>query len=189
MPSLQNVLSRNISVTLADFKFSADARSAFDVSMMMNGRDDDDDKNFGQDLQGGSNSTRVMPGQDFFGDDGIGNDFAGDAGGDGLFDGGDDDNDAGFNDHDDAGSFGRTAGAPGNPNRFGHGEPFDPRSHGGPSNLFMSTEEGQGLMLDHFDEGYLKNWAGPEHWKLRRVRRGKPRLLRSWTSMLNHCHT
>jgi condensin complex subunit 2 len=162
-------------VTLADFKFSADAKSAFNVSMMMNGRDDDDDDNFGKDLEGGSEGTRHTPGQDFFGDDGISNDFAGDTGGDGFFDAGDDDNDAGFNGHDDAGGFGGPAGASGIANDFGPSEPFDPRSHGGPSSLFMSTEEGQGLMLDHFDEGYLKNWAGPEHWKLRRVRRGKPR--------------
>lgn len=174
VPPLQNVLSRNISVTLADFKFSADAKSAFDVSMMMNGRDDDED-NFGQDLQGGSQSAANMPGQDFFGDDGLDNDFAENAGGDGFFDGGEDDNDIGFDGHDDAGGFGGPTGASGVANGLGPSEPFDPRSHGGPSNLFMGTEEGQGLVLDHFDEGYLKNWAGPEHWKLRRVRRGRPR--------------
>ena len=31
-----------------------------------------------------------------------------------------------------------------------------------------------GVMMDYFDSNFLKNWAGPEHWKLRKVvrRRG-----------------
>ena len=39
----------------------------------------------------------------------------------------------------------------------------------------INDEEG---MMDYFDPTYLKNWAGPEHWKLRKVvrRRESPVL-------------
>ena len=166
MPALENVLNRNISVTLADFKFSADAKSAFDVSLFMQSRDDDDDEQL---PSPGGNPTgdSGAPGQDFFGDEDLGNDFGG--GGDGYFGGGggDEDNDAEFGDE-----AGMGMGVGGGSGGFGPAEAFDPRKQSNGSGLFVSMDDGQGMMLDHFDEGYLKNWAGPEHWKLRRVRRG-----------------
>jgi condensin complex subunit 2 len=35
--------------------------------------------------------------------------------------------------------------------------------------MAMTDADGDGLMLDYFDQNFLKNWAGPEHWKLRKV--------------------
>ncbi|EKM50431.1 uncharacterized protein PHACADRAFT_200373 [Phanerochaete carnosa HHB-10118-sp] len=49
--------------------------------------------------------------------------------------------------------------------------PFDPRRAPNERDLVMAmtdNEEG-GMMYDYFDKGALKNWAGPEHWKLRKV--------------------
>ena len=56
---------------------------------------------------------------------------------------------------------------------YGPTIPFDPSKSTGPNGLVMAKDDGEAMMLDYFDQGFLKNWAGPEHWKLRRaVRRG-----------------
>jgi condensin complex subunit 2 len=162
---VENVLSRNISVTLADFKFSSDAKSAFDISLLMQSRDDEDDEHVNGNAEDGAPAGEA--GQDFFGGDdaGMDNDFP--ASGD-FYHGGDDDNDAG-----DMGDGDLEMGMGMGPGPLGPVEPFDPRRQNNGSGLVMSMDDGEGLMLDYFDQGYLKNWAGPEHWKLRRVRRGE----------------
>ena len=52
-------------------------------------------------------------------------------------------------------------------------EPFDPRRVPNERDLVlaMTDADGGGGMMDYFDQNFLKNWAGPEHWKLRRVAR------------------
>lgn len=51
--------------------------------------------------------------------------------------------------------------------------PFDPRRAPNERDLVMAmTGDGdgdEGGMMDYFDQNFLKNWAGPEHWKLRKV--------------------
>lgn len=57
--------------------------------------------------------------------------------------------------------------------------PFDPRRPPDERDLVMAMTGGEdgGLMMDYFDQNFLKNWAGPEHWKLRRaVKRSEFRL-------------
>ncbi|KAI0295968.1 condensin complex subunit 2-domain-containing protein [Russula brevipes] len=49
--------------------------------------------------------------------------------------------------------------------------PFDPRRAPNERALIMAmtdADAGDG-MLDYFDQSVLKNWAGPEHWKLRKT--------------------
>lgn len=49
-------------------------------------------------------------------------------------------------------------------------EPFDPRRATGGRDLVMSMDGGGEQMFDYFDQKLGgKNWAGPEHWKMRRV--------------------
>ncbi|GAA5982564.1 hypothetical protein JCM10908_006700 [Rhodotorula pacifica] len=51
---------------------------------------------------------------------------------------------------------------------FGAVEPFDPRRMADERDLVMSMEgDGHG-MFEYFDAKLGKNWAGPEHWKMRR---------------------
>lgn len=51
--------------------------------------------------------------------------------------------------------------------------PFDPRHAPNERDMVMAmTGDGdgnEGGMMDYFDQNFLKNWAGPEHWKLRKV--------------------
>jgi condensin complex subunit 2 len=48
---------------------------------------------------------------------------------------------------------------------------FDPRRAPNERALVMAMTDadGEGGMLDYFDQSLLKNWAGPEHWKLRKA--------------------
>jgi condensin complex subunit 2 len=55
-------------------------------------------------------------------------------------------------------------------------EPFDPRRMPNERDLVMAMTDadGEGGMMDYFDQNFLKNWAGPEHWKLhKKVRKGR----------------
>ena len=50
--------------------------------------------------------------------------------------------------------------------------PFDPRRLPTERDLIMAMTDGDGDgggAMDYFDQNFLKNWAGPEHWKLRKV--------------------
>lgn len=52
--------------------------------------------------------------------------------------------------------------------------PFDGRRNAGDLVMALAGgDDGEG-MFDYFDKGFSKNWAGAEHWKLRKVtRKGK----------------
>lgn len=54
--------------------------------------------------------------------------------------------------------------------------PFDPR-RGGTSNFAMAEQAPGEIMFDYFDQSVKKNWAGPEHWKLRRAVRKRKNVL------------
>ena len=100
----------------------------------------------------------ALPEEDFFmGDNAVGDDFGGDDVGPG------EDGENGF---DDAQAGHHTAGTEGDRHMA-----FDPRRAPNERALIMAmtdADAGDG-MLDYFDQSLLKNWAGPEHWKLRKT--------------------
>jgi len=49
--------------------------------------------------------------------------------------------------------------------------PFDPRRQGGELVMALAGSADEDGMFDYFDKGFGKNWAGAEHWKLRKVSR------------------
>lgn len=64
-------------------------------------------------------------------------------------------------------------------------EPFDPRRMPNERDLIMAMTVGEpeengggGGMMDYFDKNFLKNWAGPEHWKVKRAVRRRESLYR-----------
>lgn len=67
--------------------------------------------------------------------------------------------------------------------------PFDPRKAPNERDLVMAMTEGEGgMMYDYFDQTLLKNWAGPEHWKLRKVvRRRMSFLFRGYITLTAEC--
>lgn len=163
IPDLASLTSRNISVTLADFKFTADPSQAFDMAFLADRDDDDGGEDDDEPMAGPSSGGG--PVADFFGDDdALAFD---DGGGDGGFgDGGADDMDVDVDGSE--GMFGAINGGGGSTVLA----PFDPTRQlaggGGTVMAMVGDKEGSSMMLDYFDQGF-KNWAGPEHWKLRRV--------------------
>ncbi|KAF8479765.1 condensin complex subunit 2/barren [Russula ochroleuca] len=103
----------------------------------------------------------ALPEEDFFmGDNAVGDDLGGDDLGPGYA--GED----GENGFDDAQTGHHPAGTEG-----GRHIAFDPRRAPNERALIMAmtdADAGDG-MLDYFDQSLLKNWAGPEHWKLRKT--------------------
>ncbi|BGP58418.1 hypothetical protein JCM8202_004242 [Rhodotorula sphaerocarpa] len=75
-----------------------------------------------------------------------------------------------------AGPVASGSGSGGGGTGFGHVEPFDPRRVADERDLVMSMEgayDAEGGMFEFFDAKLGKNWAGPEHWKMRRAQAGK----------------
>ena len=162
-----------IAHSLEGFAFAKDTM-AFDASNFMESiHDDGDDDDFGggfgddmggpMDVDGNFGDAGGVDTQDFFsGDQGVGDDYGG---GDFNADGG------GFSPIGDEGGDVDENGVPAQPARTGGFEPFDPKRAPNERDLLLAmTEPGaNGSSLDYFDQTFLKNWAGPEHWKLRKV--------------------
>ena len=127
--------------------------------------DDIDNEGFGMNFDAGD----APPVEDFFaGADTVGEDYGGDMGGD----------DYGGDNHSNNESVGLAGdGETGRPGSF---VPFDPRRmpNERPLVLAMGDDDAEGGALDYFDQNFQKNWAGPEHWKLKKViRKRKSRFV------------
>jgi condensin complex subunit 2 len=165
-----------ISHSLADFAFSKNAFSFDETTFFQDNisQDDDDDDGGGDGVDMAGNSLAMdvdngaPPVEDFF----IGTDAVNDDYGGGNMMGGDD---YGGDNHSN-GSVGPPGEGDGQSGAF---VPFDPRRAPNERDLVMAmTDADDEGMMDYFDQNFLKNWAGPEHWKLRKVvRRRGPSLF------------
>ncbi|KAH7872991.1 condensin complex subunit 2/barren [Lentinula edodes] len=156
IPDLDGLQSKAISQELSDFSFTQnplmnDDTTFFQDDTIADGFDDDDDDGFEAMMVDGA-----PPVEDFFvGDDAVGDDY-----GAGMMDGED------LGDANSNGSVGPMGNGQGGTEQF---VPFDPRHAPNQRDLMlaMNTEDGGGMM-DYFDNTFLQNWAGPEHWKMRK---------------------
>ncbi|KAI8974563.1 barren [Trametes punicea] len=174
LPDLDAIDEQEISHSLQGFSFGKDSFSVDDAFLRDGTQaaevdDDDEDGVDGfndaahdfegaMDVDGGSGSA--APVQDFFvGGEAVPDDYVGDyaadygPGGDNVSLGG----------SDDAGGEARPTGPV---------VPFDPRRAPNERALIMAMADADadgGVMMDYFDSNFLKNWAGPEHWKLRKI--------------------
>ncbi|KAG9014327.1 hypothetical protein FRB94_012733 [Tulasnella sp. JGI-2019a] len=173
LPSIDDVImNKTISESLADFRFSGSAMPDF-ANMHSFNRDFDNHDDDGHSDAGGGGG---MDDYDGGGMGGGGGDFGDGAGGD-MGDNQDGGPAEDFFTGDQAvqedfvygtNAAGNTGGVPG-PGGLGPVENFDPRRGPGGRDLVMQmTEDGEN-MLDYFDAAAMKNWAGPQHWKLRRA--------------------
>ena len=177
IPDIEEIDECQISLSLEDFAFGKDSFSRDDNAFFREGTqalpDDDDDDNddaqdgFGDvpdfgtamDVDGATGSA--APVEDFFvGDQAVPDDFA-DFGPD-------------YNPDDDAGSQHGSEGVSAEARQAGQGGgqfvPFDPRRAPGTRDIIMAIDDTEGgVQLNYFDASHFKNWAGPEHWKLRKV--------------------
>lgn len=183
LPPFDDIAHRNISVTLADFKFTSDPNEAFSLSMLTGMNRDDDTGSVGEPAPAYGNGDEedfFGGGNDFNDHDQDGGDYAGFSGGDAPQDAEGDAEDGNDGDlHNSANANSRVV--------YGPTVPFDPTKSTGSNGLVMAMDDGEAMMLDYFDQGFLKNWAGPEHWKLRRaIKRGNhAHMSRCPTSYLN----
>ncbi|KAK1225665.1 hypothetical protein PQX77_011379 [Marasmius sp. AFHP31] len=157
IPDLQALESKAICHSLDDFSFTANNAGADDSTFYQDnthaGPDDDDaDDDFGADfdMNGGPETA-----EDFFtGNDAVNDDFGGN-----MMGGNDLDGDS----PPPNGEAGE--GAEGT----GPYAPFDPRQVPKRNDLVLAMgDENEGGMMDYFDKAFMKNWAGPEHWKMRK---------------------
>jgi condensin complex subunit 2 len=171
-PGVDTLNEKAIAPSLQNFSFEGN-EPAPEVSLYRDNShavsDDDDDDgddggvsgfsaaaqdDFAMDVDGGAPPAE----EDFFGgDSGAHNDFAGTPSGFGGDDG-------------DAGSdiVQANHAGPGHAIRPGRLEPFDPRRAPNERDIVINGNANGGMM-EYFDQTFKKNWAGPEHWKLRRV--------------------
>ena len=176
LPSLDTLEERTIAQDMSEFRFSSDP-SNLDFAFLTRNLDGEDDPN-------ASFASRRMFVKGHVEDDGPGFGFDDDgAGGHDDFGGGGDVEDFFTGDQapaDDVPAGGPVGFAPfgvedttqaGHVGIFGGVEPFDPRRAPNQRDLVMAmnVDDNQDEMLDYFDATFMKNWAGPEHWKLRRA--------------------
>ncbi len=177
--SLQAVLSRRtICPTLASFRFSKDDQTLFE-QLAGDDEDGDADRTFENDVasvadldaEGGFVFDDDLPAledmpdhaeQDFFAGAGVG---VGDDV-DGGFGGFDDFGGGAADDFDMGGAGSATAARNVVPNRNG---PDIFMALGQLRSAGEGADEAGDGMFDYFDQRMMKNWAGPEHWKMRRA--------------------
>lgn len=151
-----------ISHSLAGFSFAKDNNYTFDDTLYrddsVNSEAHDDDGNdpgFGD-----YDAAMNMDGEDFFqGSQAVDDGYAsGDGGG-----------------ADYGGGENGSVGAEGDQRHMvrpgGALLPFDPRRAPNERDLVMAVTDadGENAIMGYFDQNFMKNWAGPEHWKLRKV--------------------
>jgi condensin complex subunit 2 len=156
LPDLEVLDDKAISHSLAGFSFARDSNYTFDDTLYRDdtnndaGDDDGNDPGFGD-----YDAAMDMEGGDFFqGDHAVDDDYAGGA--------------------DYGGGEDGSVGAEGEQRHIVHPGgaliPFDPRRAPNERDLVMVTDaDGENAMMGYFDQNFMKNWAGPEHWKLRKV--------------------
>ena len=175
---LANIAAKYVmSSRLADFKFSSDpANNDYSIDGAFRNREEEmdsaDEAEFQDTIQvdmagdygDGGDSAGPLPApggaEDFFSGDQAIEDYPLDFGGGGYEQGGEDGK---------MGEEGMEAAPLAS---------FDPRHAPNPTELVMAMADGGGQdMLDYFDVSAIKNWAGPEHWKMRKVIRKGQGLL------------
>lgn len=169
LPNLSVLEDKAISHALDGFAFSKDPFSLDQSTFLPDDtRHDDDDDDNGNYAAGSGEYMDVdvgaTPEEDFFaGDDAVQGAYGGD------MMGGDDDG-------GDTNSNGSVGAAEDGTRYTGPFVPFDPRRAPNERELVMAMTDADGGMMDYFDQNLLKNWAGPEHWKLRKVIRRRKHL-------------
>ncbi|KAJ7695086.1 condensin complex subunit 2/barren [Mycena rosella] len=155
LPDLSVLEDKEISHSLAEFSFTKASVSTFDDTTFFQDNtqhfdNDDDDNDVGPADYSGNPDANAPPVEDFFvGDDAVGDDYGGDDYG-------------GENQSNGSGLASEQGGRPASI------IPFDPRRPPNELVMAMTDADGDGGMMDYFDKSLTKNWAGPEHWKMRK---------------------
>jgi condensin complex subunit 2 len=177
LPDISLLDNKAISHSLAGFSFSKDAFALEESTLFRDDghrHSDDEDNDFGGMDHGGGddfpmdvNGGDGAPVEDFFvGEQAVGDDFGGEG-------------DIGIG-QEDFGGDGESIGSGGVQQGGPAMAPLNPLQVPNERDLVMAMTDadGEGGMMDYFDQTFLKNWAGPEHWKLRKVVRRRKCMIR-----------
>ena len=173
IPDITVLEDKAISHSLSEFSFSKNAFVFEDATFQNDTMFADDESNAenNDDFELNLDVGAEAPEDFFVGADAVGDDYGG--GGDY---GGDNNSNGSVGPVDDGG---------------GNGPPgpyvaFDPRQAPNGRDLILALAETDGNSLEYFDQTFLKNWAGPEHWKLtKKVIRRSKRVYFVETKFLN----
>ncbi|KAG8220891.1 condensin complex subunit 2/barren [Butyriboletus roseoflavus] len=169
LPDLEILEDNVIAHSLAEFSFTHDNITFDDTTLYRDDtradEEDDDGNGTGFDAFGDNNAmdvdgSGIPQTEDFFqGDQTVDDDYAcgGAFGGDDYGSG-----------HDGSPVVDAQQGQNFRPGAF---VPFDPRRIPTERDLVMAMTDadGESGIMGYFDQNIMKNWAGPEHWKLRKV--------------------
>jgi len=162
LPDLGVLQGCTISESLDDFSFSNAPKATEDSSFFVDNTtvddafDDDDESGGGGNFDMDVDPVADGPAEDFFAGD--------EATGDGT-------PAADYYDQRSSSSVGPAGEEGGDGTGFG---PFDPREIPDDRVLAVGEDSGEGAAVtDNFDKHFNQNWAGPQHWKLRRVWKGR----------------
>ena len=163
MPDISVLEDKAILHSLSEFSFSKNA-FAFDDATFQNDTMFADDESNADNNDGFELNLDVggeAPEDFFVGADAVGDDYEGGGGDYGV-------------DNNSNGSV-RPVDEGGGDDRPGPYVAFDPRQAPNGRDLILALAETDGNSLEYFDQTFLKNWAGPEHWKLTKkvIRRSK----------------
>ena len=162
LPDITVLEDKAISHSLSEFSFSKNAFVFDDPTFQNDTMFADDESNADNDgLEMNLDVGGDAPEDFFVGADAVGDDYEGR----GDY-GGDNNSNGSAGPVDDGGGDGRP----------GPYVAFDPRQAPNGRDLILAMAETDGNSLEYFDQNFLKNWAGPEHWKLAKkvIRRSKP---------------
>ncbi|EKM81927.1 hypothetical protein AGABI1DRAFT_105330 [Agaricus bisporus var. burnettii JB137-S8] len=161
---LPTIESKEITPSLSGFEFSGNSFSFLNAPFLDNTGEDNDDDDDGNDsgfpaydADGAGFGDNAAPMEDFFsGPDAVNDDFGGGMGGDDY-----------AGNSASPGQIGEAEGEGDGP-ATGPFVPFDPRKAPNQRDLVMAMADAdENGALDYFDKNFMKNWAGPEHWKVR----------------------
>ncbi|KAJ7257937.1 condensin complex subunit 2/barren [Mycena haematopus] len=177
LPDLAIVEDKEIAPSLADFSFmhgaggsGVDETTFFqDNTHHFDNDDNDEDNDAGPGDYSMNADVNAPPAEDFFvGDEAVNEDYEGDFMGGDDYGGSNGSNGSGLASEQGAGAGGGGGGGGGGPRGPGGMVPFDPRRPPNELIMAMTDADGEGGMMDYFDKNFSKNWAGPEHWKMRK---------------------
>lgn len=155
MPDFSALEDKAITHSLDDFSFTNAAAEDEQTFFLDNAQPDNDDDGASFTMDAGGDGA--PPVEDFFtGDNAVEYDYTIGAGGD----------DYGGDDH----SHGSVGPSEHDGTATGQLVPFDPRRVANEKELTltMTEDNDNSELMEYFDKSVSHNWAGPEHWKIRR---------------------
>jgi condensin complex subunit 2 len=164
LPDVEAIEELRITTSLDDFSFLGDGKEggSYEVPLYANDThmdnfDDVSHAAMDDSMDVDQDADAPQEEEDFFvGDNAVADDYAGDI----LL----------GDPFDDATGGGEPSAGPSHESGREGTVPFDPRRlHSEKELVLAMTGDSENGVMDYFDKTFMRNWAGPEHWKMRKT--------------------